>query len=349
LRTRKDFYENLIDRMLGVLWRQWSAAGVYASVQPCRRSIVDPEALVVATMTLGRFDPRLFDESVDWLSKNFELVNITRLLRIARQTKGSLDVLAASALWLEEKKVVSDKRITRLSEAGEKKNENEYLFRSPGTRSGTEDLIRKADDSFARFGFLRGEVRLRGYSREPDYTLASNGIFCMRRLFGVNPRADTMAFLVWKGPGNPNRIASDISLTQKGVSRVLDSMRAVNAVERKGDSYQGTYVTDRYMWTSLLGLESNGPQPRYFVWREIYSALSQAIDDWWNYRSHYEEPSSAVVRQRDITPSVFLGLHKGGMEEVKLPDVHKIGVAFGEDFESSLDECVRVLEEFTLD
>lgn len=349
MRTRKDYYESLIDRMLGVLWRQWAAAGVYASVQPCRRSVVDPEALIVATMTLGRFDPRLFDESLDWLSKNFELVNITRLLRMARQTKGSLQVLAACAHMLSKKKVVSDKRMARLVAAGDEKNEKEYLFLSPWARSDSEDMVRKADDSFARFGFVRGDVRLRGYSRESDYALASNGIFCMRRLFGVNPRADAMAYLVWKGPGNPNKIASDIALTQKGVSRVLDSIRAVHAVERKGDGYQGIYLTDRHVWTALLGLESDGLRPRYFVWREIYGALWRAIDDWWNYRSYYEEPNSAVVRQRDITPDVFLGLRKGGMDEVELPDVHKIGVAFGEDFENSLDNCVRVLEEFTLD
>jgi len=334
--------------MLGILWRQWSAAGVYASVEPCRRSVIDPEALIVATTILGRFDPRLFDESLDWLSRNFELINLTRLRRIAGKTKGSPQILAACAHVLDDKKAVSDKRMARLVAVGKPRKKKEYFFRSPGASSDSEGVVRKADDSFARFGFLRGEVRLRGYSKEPDYTLASNGIFCMRKLFGVNPRADAMAYLVWKGPGNPNKIASDISLTQKGVSRVLDSMRAVQTVESRGDGYQSSYMTDRDLWTNLLGVERDGPRPRYFVWREIYGALCLAIEDWWDYRSHYDEPNSRVVRQRDITPDIILGLRKGGLEEVKLPDVHKMGAAYMEEFEGSLEATVSWLEEFTL-
>ena len=44
--------------------------------------IIDPEALLLFTCTLGRHEPRLFDEVLDWLQENGRFINILRLKRI---------------------------------------------------------------------------------------------------------------------------------------------------------------------------------------------------------------------------------------------------------------------------
>jgi len=40
---------------------------------------LDPEALVLFTCTIGRYEPRIFDSMLEWLSFNQRLLNIQRL------------------------------------------------------------------------------------------------------------------------------------------------------------------------------------------------------------------------------------------------------------------------------
>ena len=89
--------ENLSQATLELAWRQWSAAGL-AGTQDSSRSLLDPEALLVASMTLGRHDARLFDEVLDWLVKNASLLDLARLRRIARRgTPSERSLLAVAA------------------------------------------------------------------------------------------------------------------------------------------------------------------------------------------------------------------------------------------------------------
>ena len=46
--------------------------------------VIDPEALLLLTCTMGRHEPRLFDEVLDWLRENGRFINVMRLKRILR-------------------------------------------------------------------------------------------------------------------------------------------------------------------------------------------------------------------------------------------------------------------------
>jgi hypothetical protein len=49
--------------------------------------IIDPEALLLLTCTLGRHEPRLFDEVLDWIRENGRFINVMRLKRILQMEK----------------------------------------------------------------------------------------------------------------------------------------------------------------------------------------------------------------------------------------------------------------------
>ena len=67
----KDFNSELRNRMHAFLWRQWGQLGLAsASVESKDEWVIDPEALLLLTGTLGRWDPRLFDEVIVWILKN---------------------------------------------------------------------------------------------------------------------------------------------------------------------------------------------------------------------------------------------------------------------------------------
>ena len=63
---------------------QWSAVGTYTNVPPFGTAVIDPEALICATMWFGRYSPRLFDEAMDWLCINDALISLDRHKSIAR-------------------------------------------------------------------------------------------------------------------------------------------------------------------------------------------------------------------------------------------------------------------------
>lgn len=82
---RKDLIENIE----AIMWRQWAALGAYVTGEATRGSLVDPEALVVATFALGRFNARLFDEAMDWVYINHRLLKPWRIKNIAREFQES--------------------------------------------------------------------------------------------------------------------------------------------------------------------------------------------------------------------------------------------------------------------
>src|SRR5450759_709981 len=84
LRIFKDEFQSLL---LNFLWRQWSALGVAGQASGEDVWIIDPEALLLLTCTMGRHEPRLFDEVLDWLGENGRFINIMRLKRILSTEK----------------------------------------------------------------------------------------------------------------------------------------------------------------------------------------------------------------------------------------------------------------------
>ena len=82
-----EFRDKYRELLLNFLWRQWSALGVAGHSRSDDPWIIDPEALLLFTCTLGRHEPRLFDEVIDWLQANGPFINILRLKRILRTEK----------------------------------------------------------------------------------------------------------------------------------------------------------------------------------------------------------------------------------------------------------------------
>src|ERR1700678_4424603 len=71
------------DTLIRFAWEEWSQMGVLATSGPPRQWAQDPEALLLFTFEVGRSDPRLFDEVLDWLLTNEQLVSLRRLRSLA--------------------------------------------------------------------------------------------------------------------------------------------------------------------------------------------------------------------------------------------------------------------------
>ena len=79
-----DFRAEFRDRLLTILWRQWTALGVAGSQEGWTATVIDPEALLLITCSIARSDPRLFDAVLEWLRLNGQYINVQRIKRMLR-------------------------------------------------------------------------------------------------------------------------------------------------------------------------------------------------------------------------------------------------------------------------
>ena len=64
--SQKEFKHFFLENILNFLWRQWSSLGVAGGARSDDEWVIDPEALLLFSIEMSRYEPRLFDEAVDW-------------------------------------------------------------------------------------------------------------------------------------------------------------------------------------------------------------------------------------------------------------------------------------------
>src|SRR5215469_3600743 len=89
--------------LLDFAWRQWAQIGVSATVEGADDWAVDPEALILFTIGIGRRDPRLFDEMLDWIAFNHELLSTQRLRNLTARFPLPSGLVAAVTAWIRQK------------------------------------------------------------------------------------------------------------------------------------------------------------------------------------------------------------------------------------------------------
>lgn len=188
-----DFRNRCHEAVLDLLWRQWCSLGVSGHAPPAEQGrLIDLEALVLAATSLGRHDPRLFDEAFDWLVSFGSLINLQRLANLHRNHPlGEAPALAAIVGWLVKK--AAQPRWKAITKGGPE----------PGAESARVPLFHGAagpapgnpDDIFAARGLERSVFRPRGMSRAPQPLLPPNLMASLRALIGVSARVEILLYL----------------------------------------------------------------------------------------------------------------------------------------------------------
>jgi hypothetical protein len=65
--------QDLQSHLASFLWGQWAQMGILATTERSDRWAADPEALLLLSFEVGREEPRLFEEVLDWLVRNERL------------------------------------------------------------------------------------------------------------------------------------------------------------------------------------------------------------------------------------------------------------------------------------
>src|SRR5581483_2643679 len=245
-------------RLLGFAWDQWAQLGVFAPTSRRDQIAADPEALLLFTLEVGRSDPRLFDETLDWLLTNERLVSIQRLRNLCRDDDDR-DLVEGALLWVARQQPRSRPAPQRARERGP--TDPRPLFYEVARE------VREPDEAFVAVGFSKPATGPSGKSRAPDPDTPINFAFRMRHLFGVGSRAEVIRYLVTASVTDASAlgIADAAAYAKRNVNETLTSLVASRIVTAYEQGNERRYYLDRAMWGQFLRFQPNG-WPMYRDW-----------------------------------------------------------------------------------
>lgn len=248
-------------------WAQWAQLGVLADSAQSDHWAIDPEALVLFSLEVGRDDPRLFDEVLDWLVTNERIVSVQRLRNLADGEEARALVDAALA-WVARYRPRQRLR-TAASGAAPSPNDAEPLFR--GARAA-----RAADETFLVHGFLRGKVEPSGKSRQPDLTSPVAFAFRVRQLLGLSVRSEVVRFLLTVEAPHVTAavVAEAAGYAKRNVHDALSSLAAAAVIDVITVGNEQRYGIDKDRWAGLFALPEF---PRHRDWPQLLRAMLRLL------------------------------------------------------------------------
>jgi hypothetical protein len=265
-----EFRKRFLELALDFLWRQWSAMGVAGHDRGDESRIVDPEALLLFTCILGRHDPRLFDEVIDWLQTNGSFINILRLRRMMHTERfaGGRVLAAIAGIMSKGAEVLKWKK---LAESDHLKDPQEALFF--GKDGKPLPVIGDPEPHFIRHGFRRGPLRLRNLSQIIRPTAQTNLLLQLRALFGINARSEIVAYLLTHDAAHPSQIARDAYYYVRAVQNTLVEMNRSSVVQLRTSGREKHYWMRSEPWAVLLNRDV--PFRQWITWAPLFSALER--------------------------------------------------------------------------
>jgi hypothetical protein len=278
--SQKDFRQLFLDNILTFLWRQWSVLGVLGEARGEDPWIIDPEALLLLTLEVGRYEPRLFDEVLDWLVVNGRWIDLQRMRGILkRKDEGLTRLTGTVAIFLAEK---SDERKWRnlarfcKPEMRKASDRAESLFLSKDGKQHPPSP--EPELSFLSCGFNRPEVKIRRLTREVPITSQAAIRFLLRALFGVGSRAECLTYLLTNEGGHPAEVARAIGLSVRGTQDTLiDLSRSGLVLTRTRGKRKIEYWLSHERWWEFFtkGSVTEIKKPIWIDWICLFSALSK--------------------------------------------------------------------------
>lgn len=240
-------YANLLAPMreaaVHAAWTQWGAIGFGAAAKQQARAIVDPEALVLATLVLEDHELRLRRLARLWITAGSRLLSTGRLANLLRDYPQSVAPkvadLAAEAL------AAGDARWRRLA-----------------AKARAQLSPRRSVEAAS-----------------PDLRQPSTLMLRLRLALGVGIKADALAFLLGRTGvrATVREIASGTRYFERAVRRAVDELVAARFVEVQPTSpisYSAKWVN----WQQLLGVDQN-QAPLWRSWHELYLVVV-TLDGW---------------------------------------------------------------------
>jgi hypothetical protein len=275
-----EFRAYILERLLDLLWRQWSALGVPGRTTVEERRVVDPESLLLLSLTVGRYDARLFDEILDWLVVNGAFLNVQRLRNLMKRLGFESQAQLSSVSELLMKKSNDPLKWKRLAAPRSPRNPEPLFFLKSGKPIPRPD--EKAPE-FSAYGLLRGPIKLRGHAQPFPTKGMPSLLLRLRALLGVNARCELLCLLAAAEEIHPSDVARQAGYSPRTVQNTLAEMARSGIVQVRSGNREKWYCLQINVLDHLLKPEGS-PTP-WINWAPLFRALERlwirVIDPKW--------------------------------------------------------------------
>lgn len=263
-----EFKTTALDQLLELLWRQWSALGVAGQTPSEERRVIDPEALLLLSLTVCRYDARLFDELLDWLTVNGAFMNVQRLKNLEKQFdfqgKAGISAIAEilgkkSSQTLKWKNLSSTHTIVPAEPLFHMKNGKPL------------PLTQEYSPEFELHGLLRAPLKLRGYSQPFPTHGITTLLLRLRALLGVTARCELLCLLGSAEEIHPSEIARKTGYFPRTVQNALVEMARSGVIEMRCSNREKMYWLRPGLLDNLLRFD--GLSTPWTNWTPLFRAL----------------------------------------------------------------------------
>jgi len=260
----KEFKKSFYNDLLEIHWRHWTSLGVSSHVQAEENWIVDLEALIISTLAIGLLDKRLLSSSLEWLVKNGQWINLSRLKRIAQNFAKPFPGLKKHLIAQE----IFDSFLEKLNKVVQSNmvHEEQAYYGSEG------DTIREYQHILKTF-------KPRGVVTEPRLQKPSLVQLLLRGTFGVDARAEILIYLLTHDSGNSNSIAKEVFYNQKNIYRILEQWTRSQMVSKISKKRSAQYFLQKK--EELLRTIGCKELPAYINWVRTFlwlDRIAKALD-----------------------------------------------------------------------
>ena len=264
------FKSRYLDTILDILWKQWASIGVAGQYGTGRgRLIVDPEALLLFSGTMARYDQRLFDEMLDWLVVNNRFINIQRLKTLLKNEgfQSGRVISAVAGFLANEKSGLKWKSL-----AGE--NHGQDSLDSMFFMNSGQDLPvpGEIDPIFSRYGLRRNPIVLRGMSEPFPGRGIPSLLLQIRSILGIGARSEILLYMLLNNETTISRISEQTYYAWRSVQDVLFEWGHTPMIDFPAYRRGRTYRLHRDSWSDLLGI-ADAHALRWVCWPALYRSL----------------------------------------------------------------------------
>ncbi|MGM0567711.1 MAG: hypothetical protein ACQESB_00670 [Elusimicrobiota bacterium] len=322
--SQKNFRNIFLDNILDFIWRQWSSVGVLGHTRTEDKWIVDPEALLFFSINMGRFEPRLFDEIIDWLITNGEWIDIQRMRGIVKNkdedTKRILSAIAAVLMNEAKSYKRKWKSLSKIKKQN-KINREMVLFKSKDA-TPYPIMKNKEDKIFSKYMISRSVFKPSNKSREVNPKTYSNIRFLLRSLFGIGSRAECILYLLSHTSGHPSEIAESIGISVRGTQDALIELSKSNLILTRSTGKRKIeyWLSERKWWQFLLDINIDEINPPIWLnWVAIFDALYGV----WEVLNEVQKTQSDYLRSsklRKAMETIGMEFYKSEIDLPPIPD-----------------------------
>ncbi len=333
--SSSEFYNIVLDRLLGLLWRQWSAIGVSGYSDAAETTVVDPEALLLLTLTVARHDPRLYDEVLGWLGGNGDILNVQRLQNIAKRSDPRAQAALGAVAEMLSGRSSSALKWKTLSATCVPAEATPLFYMADGRSMPTPD---ECDEIFHRHGFLRPRILKRRHTPAFPKEGAATLLLRLRALLGVSVRCEVLCLLGAHDEIHPALAAQLLGLAPRSVQNLLAEMARSGVVQVRTSARKKSYALVSGSLDDLLRPDGRTPWvnsvPLFQALERLWSGLSDP-------RRPDLEPLLLASQWRRLAAEIRPLLGDAGLGQ---PLRDGAGYPGAEYYEVFIEDTIRILD-----